>query len=45
MHALVADCGERWAPPCRENSHADGLLRNACSLEHPTIEFNALNLT
>ncbi|WP_177136175.1 transposase [Hydrogenophaga aromaticivorans] len=29
MHALVAVCGERWAPPCRENSHINGLLRNA----------------
>lgn len=29
MHALVAVCDERWAPPCRENSHINGLLRNA----------------
>ena len=29
MHALVAVCGERWAPPCREKSHIYGLLRNA----------------
>jgi len=29
MHALVAVCGERWAPPCRENSHINGLLLNA----------------
>lgn len=28
MHALMAVCGERWAPPCRENSHIKGLLRN-----------------
>jgi hypothetical protein len=29
MHALVAVCDERWALPCRENSHINGLLRNA----------------
>jgi hypothetical protein len=29
MHALVAVCGERWAPPCSENSHINGPLRNA----------------
>lgn len=32
MHALVAACGERWAPLCRGHSHINGLFRNVCSL-------------
>ena len=29
MNALVAVCGERWAPPCREKSPINSLLRNS----------------